>query len=372
MRGGAELVALWAQLASVIDVITGVALSGVATGLAVYVARTRRPERQRDLLREALRIGLLVSLPVALAIGAGGWSFGERLSGGKLMPALFLVSAAAGWIAVVPGIVNGYWLGRQRRGLMLALALGSAAVALGAALLAPADYLLEALALSQATPALAMLFVVSLKYEKPRFRAHAHPLRRYVLPGLSIGILSPLSMLIARGAVGESLSWHEAGVLQALWRISDWVCAFAAGILSVHYLPRFAGVRGRPEMNAVLKEAAKAVLLPSALVFALLLLLHRPLLAGLYDPSVQASNAAVAILFAGNLLRIAAWIPLFALYAMRRTGSITVGEILSLPLFAGLVVVLSARLTLELVAVLWLLSFAAYGAYNLWAVRKAD
>jgi len=34
LRGGAELVALWAQLASIIEILAGIAAAGVATGLA--------------------------------------------------------------------------------------------------------------------------------------------------------------------------------------------------------------------------------------------------------------------------------------------------------------------------------------------------
>jgi len=44
LRGGAELVALWAQLSSVIEMIAGVALAGVGAGLSVLVAQTSRPD----------------------------------------------------------------------------------------------------------------------------------------------------------------------------------------------------------------------------------------------------------------------------------------------------------------------------------------
>ena len=69
----------------------------------------------------------------------------------------------------------------------------------------------------------------------------------------------------------------------------------------------------------------------------------------LYDPSFQAPPLAVALLFAGSLVRIAAWIPLFGLYAASRTRAIAVGELLSLPLFAALAFAAGDRLTLEIV-----------------------
>lgn len=370
LRGGAELVALWAQLASVMELVSGVALAGVGTGIAVYVARTRRPARQRDLLREALRLALLVSLPVALVTGACGLVFGEAIAGGKVPAPLFAIGAAAGWVAVVPGIVNGYWLGQQCRDAMLALALGSALASVAVAAAAPREHLLWMLAAAQAVPALTLLPMIFRKYDKPRFRAHSHPLRRYIVPGLSIGLFSPLSMILARGTVGEALSWHDAGVLQALWRAADWVGALAGGVLAVYYLPRFTAAAASPErLRAELAHAARWVLLPCAAVLFLLLLAQRPLLAVLYDPTVRASDLAAALVFAGAVARIAAWIPLFALYAQRRAWAISVGEVLSLPLFAALLITLSARMSLELAGALWVASFLAYCAFNAWAAR---
>jgi hypothetical protein len=66
-------------------------------------------------------------------------------------------------------------------------------------------------------------------------------------------------------------------------------------------------------------------------------------------------------------VRIAAWVPLFGLYAARRTIAITLGEVLSLPLFAALLALFAEGLSLERAGVLWLVSFAAYASFNLWA-----
>ena len=103
----------------------------------------------------------------------------------------------------------------------------------------------------------------------------------------------------------------------------------------------------------------------------LLFLFHQPLLEALYDASFRAPPLAAALLFAGSLVRIAAWIPLFGLYAARRTHAIAAGEFLSLPLFAALVAALGERLTLDAVGALWLASYLAYAAFNVWALRRA-
>jgi O-antigen/teichoic acid export membrane protein len=369
LRGGAELVALWAQLSTLMEMVAGVALAGVGAGLSVLVARTPLQERQYLFLRRALYLGLVVALPVALLVGAAGWRLSGLLGGAALSPMSIALAALVGWVAVAPGLVNSFWLGQQRRGLMLGLATWLAAITLTASLVAPAAFLLESLVVSQAAAAAALL-LLARPADVPR-REEDRTLERYILPGVMIGILSPMSMVLARSAVGESLTWHDSGVLQALWRISDWICGIASGVLGVLYFPRFAAAHANGALRPVMRESVGAVLFPSAALFIVLYVLHRPLLALLYDDSFQAPATAVALLFAGSLVRIASWIALYALYAALRTRAIAFGELLSLPLFALLVILAGGHLSLELLGALWLASFLAYAAFNFWALREA-
>lgn len=350
LRGGAELVAAWAQLASLIELVAGASLAGVGAGVTVYVAQAATREEQLGVLRGGLAMGLAIAAAAALLV----------------LP-FSIVAALVGLIAVVPGTVNAYWLGQQRRGAMLALAVASAALALVAVLLAPRNAILEALVVATALPALAGFLALR---EVRRVPSLGERLRRYILPGLAVGILGPAALVAARAAVGDTLSWHEAGVLQALWRLADWVCAVAAGILSLVFLPQLAAARSDAEFRALMARAARLVLVPSAVVFVALQVFHRPLLAVLYEPGVAASDTAVALVLAGSWVRIVAWLPLFALYALRRTRAIAVGELLSLPLFALLVIGAGSRLSLELAGAFWLVAYIAYGAFNLWAARR--
>jgi len=371
VQGGAERVALWGQISSIFDIVTGVASAGVGAGLVVYVTRSQRKAAQREHLSEACGIGLRLALPVALVLSAGSWLLNDVLSGARISPWFFAVAAAAGWIGVIPMLISNYWLAQRHYGPMLMMAIAQSGLMLVAALAFPARSALAWVAVVQALPAAVLPFLSTAKSERGRFYRRRHPLRRYILPGLSIGIFSPLSMLLVRSAVAEALSWHDAGVLQALFRMADWVCAIAGGFLSLVHLPRFAAARSVPAFALELKSAAKATLLPCAAAFAVLFVLHRPLLEALYDPSVQASDLAVALFFTGSLVRIGAWILLFALYARRRTREIAIGELLSLPLFVVLVFGAGRLLTLELAGALWLVAYCAYGAYNLRAVRQS-
>jgi O-antigen/teichoic acid export membrane protein len=296
--------------------------------------------------------------------------FNDALTGGRLGPRIVALAAAVGWVGVLPGLVGGLWQGQQRRDLLLAFAFVSASLSLAAAALAPDGGIVIALLAAQAIPALVVVFVAPPSDTAGRFRSRSHPLRRYLLPSVAIGLLSPGSALVARAAVGDALSWHDAGVVQALWRLSDWVSGFAAGILSYYFLPQLAAAGQGERFRAVLSTAAKATLIPAAMVFGLFCLLQGPLLTLLYSDEFRATNTTAVLIFVGGWVRVAAWVALFGLYAQRRTIALTVGEFLSLPLFAALVVATGDRLTLELVGVFWLVSYCAYLAFNCWALRR--
>jgi len=374
LRGGPEFVAYWAQLGSLIELIAGVALAGVGTGVSVLVAQTARPDRQRALLREALKLGLLVSAPVTFATVSMSFLFPRAVAGGVFSPSLLGLAAAVGCVAVIPGMVNGYWLGQQRRDLMLALAAASAALQVAAAVGASRDHVLAAIAAAQALPALAVILALGWAPQAAGPTEGEHDrklLRRYLPPGLAIGVLTPLSMVVARAVVSSEMSWHDAGLLQSLWRVSDWVGSLSGGVMAVHFLPRLSAAHRTPRFGKELERAALVTVLPAALALAALFLMQRPLFATLYDASFRMSDATVALFFAGSFLRIASWLPLYALYAMRRTGAIMMGELLSLPLFAALLAAFRGALTLELASALWLAAYCAYGLFNLWAVRRA-
>ena len=341
------------------------ALAGVGTGVAVYAAKSGERERQLELLREALRVGLAVSAVAAAIVAVTGTLFAGVLTGGKLSGGLLALAAVAGCISVIPGTVGLLWQGMQRRDLVLALGVVTAFVPLAVALAAPAGATLWLLVVAQALPAF-----VLLAFPLNRVARTAHPITRYVLPGISIGVLSPASLLVARAAVGEHLSWHDAGVLQALWRVGEWVGAFAWGIGSFHFLPQLAAVQDSARFNRLLGRAVRWIVIPAALVLAVCWLLQRPILAALYDDTFVAPDAAALLIFAGTLARVASWIPLIGLYVKHGTRAIAVGELLSLPLFALLVVLAGDRLTLELAGAFWLFAFCAYTAFNWWALRR--
>ena len=129
-----------------------------------------------------------------------------------------------------------------------------------------------------------------------------------------------------RTALGDPRREFHAGVMQALWRLSDWVGSFAGGIMGFYFLPQLAAAGQGERFQAVLRTAAKTTLIPAAAVLGLFCIAQGPLLDVLYSSEFRVSNTTAALFFVGSWLRIASWLPLYGLYARRRTLALTAGE----------------------------------------------
>ena len=114
--------------------------------------------------------------------------------------------------------------------------------------------------------------------EKQEGAEYFHKLVKFVPVGLVIGIMSPVSMLLVRGMLSNSLSWSDVGFLQALWRSTEWVSATAAGVL---------------------------LLIPAACLLLLIFFNQRVILATLYNARFVVSDETAALFMLGCWMRIA-------------------------------------------------------------------
>jgi len=367
LRAGPESVALWAQLQSIVELVAGVTMAGVAQGLTVLVAQAPNEDVRRRLLRAAMVSGLAVSGVAALVLALGAGSISVWVTGGAVGPGMVAFAAATGCLVVVPGMLSTFWLGQGRRDRILWLTCATALVTAGAAYFAVPQAIAPSVLAAQAFAALvaggAAYAWMSAGPPGMAHGAEVKRLHRYIVAGLSIGILSPVSVLIARRTLSEALSWGDAGVVQALWRSSEWITAIASGILWLLVLPRLSAAHRTARFYPELGRAAAATLAVSAAMMLLLWLNQAAVLETLYDARFSIPDRAAALFLLGDWLRIGSWVFLYALFAMQRTSAIAVGELLSVPLFAVLLVLNREGLGLERAGLMYCLSYAAYFAF---------
>ncbi|MDK9704535.1 MAG: hypothetical protein OEL20_15485 [Sulfuritalea sp.] len=372
LRGGAELVAHWAQVNSLAEMVAGVTLAGIGIGLTGRVAGVA-PCHQRRLLGDALRLGLLLAgtcLAVLALLALSGLL--PTLLPPQLAP-LVWPAFAAGWIGVAPGLFVAWLLGRARPGRAILVVATQLSVPLLALWLAPPAVELSALLGGQVLfgTAATLLLLLDARSAKAPLPA-GHGLRPFVAAGIAIGILSPAAMAIARLEIAASASWETAGAVQALWRTSEWITAVAAGLLNAYFLPRLAAAKQAPAFAAELRAAARQVLRPALLALCALWLLLPQALALLYREGFPVGRLDALPFFAGDALRMLSWIFLFGLFARGAGWAVTAGELLSLPLFAALLMLLPGALSLPAIGVAWLLAYVVYAGFNFWALRRSQ
>jgi len=372
LAGDPAMVALWAQLQSVVELVNAVALTGVLQGLTVLITQAGDPRDERSLLQSALKLGMGTSLAVALVVVLAAPWLATWLTRGKIEALLFLLAAWVGCIAVIPATLSAYWLGKHKQLRMLGLALLVGMVWLLVALGAWLGLSLRGLLLVQC----GTLFVigsVTWRYLRKLSQAgdgkadgaeYFRKLAKFVPVGLAIGIMSPVSMLLIRGMLSGMLSWDDVGFMQALWRSTEWVTATAAGVLSLVFLPRFSSTYGSARFKSEMIRAGVIVLIPSACLLLLIFFNQRAMLATLYDARFAVSDETAALFMLGCWIRIASWLFLYGLFAAYRTWLIVAGEVLSLPLFALLLRLFADGMTLERTALLYLVSYLAYLGFN--------
>ena len=378
--GSATMVAQWAQLQSVAELVSAVALAGVLQGLTVLIVQTGEARDERSLLRSALKLGLITSLTVALIVALAAFALSASLYRNNLASDLFILAALTGCIAIIPATLNAYWLGKHQQQRMLWLALLSSAVLSLIAAGAWFGLSLRALMLVQCF-ILAISAVLVWQYlrrlvqpneNQADDRGYLRKLVRFVPVGLAIGIMSPISMLAIRGMLSHTLSWNDVGHLQALWRSTEWVTATAAGVLSLIFLPRLSSSYGSTRFKVEMMRAGVTVLIPAAGLLLLIFSHQRLILAALYDARFTVSDETAALFMLGSWIRIASWLFLFGLFAAHRTRLIIVGEFLSLPLFAILLWQFADGMTLERTTLLYLGSYLAYLSFNVFGLLSSS
>ncbi|MBS0337737.1 MAG: hypothetical protein JSS40_13135 [Proteobacteria bacterium] len=374
LRAGPESVALWAQLQSVVDLVLGVTIAGVGHGLTVLVAQASTEGVQRRLMRAALVSGLGVSAAAALVLALGSGSISAWVTGSAVAPGLIAFAASAGCAAVAPSLLASYWLGRARQDRILWLNTATMPAMAGAAYFALPGAIAQSVLAAQAGAALAAGAALYAWLRRPGAAtgtgAEVKRLRRYMLAGLSIGILSPVAMLAVRSTLSGALSWGDAGIVQALWRSSEWITAIASGMLWLVALPRFSATHRTARFFPELARVGVVTLLVAAILLLLLWFNQAAVLETLYDARFVIPDRAAALFLLGDWLRVGSWVFLYALFAMQRTVPIAVGELLSIPLYAALLIAFRDGLGLERAGMLYCASYAAYLAFNAAAVLR--
>lgn len=370
IKGGPNLVADWAQILSLTELFIGPISAGVGIGLTALVSRTDCQIHRSDILQEAwrgFRYALLASGLCLLTIGIlYSWHFPDKKSLWPILGAATIAGIAGAYLS----LLNAWWSGKEERHrILLYVSCNATAIALTAGL-SSAEDILNNLIISQALIAI-ILLAFSIKNAPPKppienKTALKNQIDQYLIAGMVIGLMSPLSLLVIRYLLDQYGPTGAAGLIQSVWRLSEWVATPAATILAVYFLPKFSqAAHDHSLFKQQIWQASRLLLTISALAYLILFLFQSSLQKFLYSEEFYVPPYLLGMFFIGDWLRIASWIILFSFYARSCIPYIVIGEFFSLPLIALILWLNSKNLTEINIAIIYLSTYIAYLIFNI-------
>jgi len=360
------------QFQNAVQMITTLASGAINTGVTKYTAEYHEDEaKQHAVWRTAGTISLTGSVLVAIAVIAfnkplAGWFLKDESLG-----SVFIWFAATLVLFVfntlLLAILNGKkeiqrYVTANIAGSLFALAVTTVmAIQLGlyGALVALAIY-----------QSLTFFVTLTLTYKASWFRLNyllggidkqsAKSLAKFTAMALTSAACVPLSHILIRNHLGETLGWDAAGYWEAMWRLSAAYLMLVTTTLSVYYLPKLSELQDPGDIKKEILQGYK-IILPVAAACGLVIYLLRDFIIRVL---FTAEFAEMEVLFGwqmvGDTLKIGSWILAFLMLGKAMMKLFMLTEVLFSVSFYLFTIKFVELIDLEGVAVAYAINYLFY------------
>jgi PST family polysaccharide transporter len=360
------------QFQNAVQMITTFASGAINTGVTKYTAEYYYDEeRQHAVWRTAGTIALIGSLSTAILVII----FNQNLAGWFLkddtMGSVFVWFAATLVLFVFNTLLLAILNGKKEiqryvianiAGSLFALAVTSVMawqLGLYGALVALAVY-----------QSLTFFVTLQLTYKAPWFKLRylvgsidkqsAKNLGKFTAMALTSAACVPVSHILIRNHLGETLGWDAAGYWEAMWRLSSAYLMLVTTTLSVYYLPKLSELK---DSNAIKREIIQGykIILPVAAVCGLVIyLLRNFIIHVLFTKDFAPMEVLFAWQMVGDTLKIGSWILAYLMLGKAMVKLFIASEIVFSVSFYGLTIILVKTMGLEGVALAHSLNYLMY------------
>jgi len=360
------------QFQNAVQMITTLASGAINTGVTKYTAEYYEDEaRQHAIWRTAGTIALTGSLLVAVLVAA----FNQMLAGWFLkdesLGSVFIWFAATLVLFVFNTLLLAILNGKKeiRRyvianiaGSLFALAVTSVmAIQLGlyGALVALAIY-----------QSLTFFVTLTLTYKASWFRLSylfgridrqvAKNLGKYTAMALTSAACVPVSHILIRNHLGETLGWDAAGYWEAMWRLSGAYLMLVTTTLGVYYLPKLSELQDPADIKREIIQGYKIILPVAAACGVIIYLLREFIIRVLFSAEFAPMEQLFAWQMTGDMLKIGSWILAYLMLGKAMMKLFIFSEIISAAMFYILTILFTANMGLEGVAIAHAVNYLIY------------
>lgn len=185
-------------------------------------------------------------------------------------------------------------------------------------------------------------------------------LAKFAAMALTSAACVPLSHILVRNHLGETIGWEAAGYWEAMWRLSAAYLMLVTTTLSVYYLPRLSELENLDEIKKEIINGYKVILPTVSLCGFLIFLLRDVVIDLLFTSEFSAMNVLFAWQMVGDVLKIGSWVLAYLMLGKAMMKLFIASELLFSLLFYVLVVILTDLLGLVGVVVAHSINYFFY------------
>ncbi|PIP98808.1 MAG: O-antigen flippase [Piscirickettsiaceae bacterium CG_4_10_14_3_um_filter_44_349] len=170
--------------------------------------------------------------------------------------------------------------------------------------------------------------VIKLENFKSTFdTAEGKKLAGFAAMAITSAATVPVSHLIIRNYIGETLSWDDAGYWQAIWYISAMYLMVVTTTLSIYYLPKLSEITDKAELRKELLSGYK-IIMPIVIVMSVTIFLLKDFIIWLlFTEDFAPMRELFLWQLVGDVLKLAAWLIAYLMLAKAMTKTFITTEI---------------------------------------------
>lgn len=136
----------------------------------------------------------------------------------------------------------------------------------------------------------------------------AKNLAKYSAMALTSAVTVPVSHILIRNHLGETLGWAAAGYWEAMWRLSTAYLMLITTTLSIYYLPRLSELKNTREIKAEIIQGYKIILPITIVCSTVIYLLRDFIITLLFTKEFSPIRELFAWQMLGDTLKIGSWL----------------------------------------------------------------
>lgn len=213
--------------------------------------------------------------------------------------------------------------------------------------------------------------IIKLENFKGAFdKLEAKKLAGFATMAITAAVFAPISHLIIRDYIGETLSWDQAGYWQAMWYISTMYLMVVTTTLSIYYLPRLSEITDKAELRKELLHGYK-IIMPIVIVMSLTIFLLKDFIIWLLFTEGFAPMVELFLWqLVGDVIKIASFLFGYLVVAKAMTKTFITTEVLFSFSFVLLSIWFVDAYGLVGMSYAFALNYSLYFIVMLWATKR--